>query len=103
MLGSLAAGGRAVPNSSSMARFLLQLCGVIAVVIAAWRSYAVTREAVGPLVHDGDPTRTAIEATRRITDRPRVRLFARRVVVAVGWLAVAMYGLFLIVESQAAP
>jgi hypothetical protein len=83
-----------------MARFVLQLCGVIAVVIAASRSYAATREAVGPLVHDGDPTRTAIEATRRITDRPRVRLFARRLGVAIGWLAVAMYGLFLIVESQ---
>jgi hypothetical protein len=83
-----------------MARFVLQLCGLIAVVIAASRSYAATREAVGPLVHDGDPTRTAIEATRRITDRPRVRLFARRLGVAIGWLAVAMYGLFLIVESQ---
>jgi hypothetical protein len=83
-----------------MAHFVLQLCGLIAVVIAASRSYAATREAVGPLVHDGDPTRTAIEATRRITDRPRVRLFARRLGVAIGWLAVAMYGLFLIVESQ---
>ncbi len=84
-----------------MAHFVLQLCGLIAVVIAAARSYAATREAVGPLVHDGDPTRTALEATRRITDRPRVRLFARRLGVALGWLAVAMYGLFLIVESQA--
>jgi hypothetical protein len=83
-----------------MARFVLQVCGVIAVVIALWRSYVVTREAVGPLIHDGDPTRTAIEATRRVTDRPRVRLFARRLGVAIGWLAVAMYGLFLIVESQ---
>ena len=61
----------------------------------------MTREAVGPLIHDGDPTRTAIEATRRVTDLPRVRLFARRLSVAIGWLAVAMYGLFLIVESQA--
>ena len=83
-----------------MARFVLQLCGVIAVAIALWRSYVATREAVGPLIHDGDPTRTAIEATRRVTDRPRVRLFARRLGVAIGWLAVAMYGLFLIVESQ---
>lgn len=86
-----------------MARFLLQLCGVIAVVIAGMRSYSATREAVGPLVHDGDPTRTALEATRRITDRPRVRLFARRLGVALGWLAVAMYGLFLIAESQVLP
>ena len=85
-----------------MARFVLQLCGVIAVVIAAARSYAVSREAISPLIHDGDPTRTAIEATRRLTDRPRIRLFARRLAVAIGWLAVAMYGLFLIVESQVA-
>jgi hypothetical protein len=81
---------------------VLQLCGLVAVVIAASRSYAATRAAVGPFVHDGDPTRTALEATRRITDRPRVRLFARRLVVAIGWLVVTMYGLFLIVESQAA-
>jgi hypothetical protein len=85
-----------------MARFVLQLCGVIAIVIAASRSYAATRQAVGPFVHEGDPTRTALEATRRITDRPRVRLFARRLVVAIGWLAVVIYGLFLIVESQVA-
>jgi hypothetical protein len=85
-----------------MVRFVLQLCGVIAIVIAASRSYAATRQAVGPFVHEGDPTRTALEATRRITDRPRVRLFARRLVVAIGWLAVVMYGLFLIVESQVA-
>jgi hypothetical protein len=85
-----------------MARFVLQLCGVIAIVIAASRSYAATRQAVGPFVHEGDPTRTALEATRRITDRPRVRLFARRLVVAIGWLAVVMYGLFLVVESQVA-
>ena len=91
-----------MPNSASMARFLLQLCGVIAVVIGASRSYAATRRAVSPLVHDGDPTRTAIESTRRVTDRPRVRLFARRVVLAVGWLGVAMYGLFMIAESQVA-
>ncbi len=84
-----------------MIRFMIQSCGLIAVVIAVSRSYAVTREAVGPFVHDGDPTRSAIEATRRIIDRPRVRLLARRVAVALGWLAVAMYGLFLIVEGQA--
>ena len=101
LAGRLAAFGRPVRNSAAMARLVLQLCGVIAVVIAAARSYAVTREAVSPLVHDGDPTRSAIEATRRMTDRPRFRLFARRLAVAIGWLTVAMYGLFLIVESQA--
>ncbi len=83
-----------------MAHFVLELCGLIAVVIAMGRSYSATRQAVGPLVHDGDPTRTAIEASRPIAARPRVRLFARRLAVAIGWLAVALYGLFLIVESQ---
>jgi hypothetical protein len=89
-----------VPNSATMARFVLQLCGVIALVVGATRSYAATRAAVAPLIHEGDPTRTAIEATRRVIDRPRVRLFARRVVLAVAWLAISMYGLFLIVAGQ---
>jgi hypothetical protein len=83
-----------------MAHVLLLLCGVFAVVIGASRSYVATRQAVAPLVHEGDPTRTAIEATRRVIDRPRVRLFARRVVVAIAWLAVAMYGLFMIAAAQ---
>jgi hypothetical protein len=83
-----------------MAHVLLLLCGVVAVVIGASRGYAATRQAIAPLVHEGDPTRTAIEATRRVIDRPRVRLFARRVVVAIAWLAVAMYGLFMIAAGQ---
>jgi len=82
-----------------MAHFLLLVCGVTAVLIGASRSYVATRQAVAPLVHEGDPTRTAIEATRRVIDRPRVRLFARRVLVAVAWLAVAMYGLFMIAAA----
>ena len=85
-----------------MTRFLLLGCGLAAVGIGSWRGYRATRAAVAPLVHDGDPTRTAIEATRRVIDRPRVRLFARRLAVALGWLAVAMYGLFLVTAAQVA-
>ena len=47
--------------------------GLFLVVAGGWRSYALVREAIGPLVHDGDPTRTAIESYRPILARPRVR------------------------------
>ncbi len=57
---------------------ILGLCGLIAAVVGAWRGYAVARQAIAPLVHGGDPTRTAIEATRPILERPRVRLVFRR-------------------------
>jgi hypothetical protein len=85
-----------------MDRFLLLACGLGALVVGSWRGFLARRSALAPLVHDGDPTRTAIEATRRVIDRPRVRLFARRLLVAVGWLAVAMYGLFLVAAAQVA-
>ena len=57
--------------------------------------YAVAREAISPLVHAGEPTRTAIEATRPLLARPRVRLFVRRLTTSIGWIAIALYGLFL--------
>jgi hypothetical protein len=77
-------------------RLLLETCGIVAVAIGAWRSYAMAREALGPIIHQGDPTRTALEAGRPILARPRVRLFLRRVVLAVAWLVVAGYGLYLV-------
>jgi hypothetical protein len=75
---------------------LLTVCGVAALAIGAWRGWAVAREALGPLVHDGDPTRSAIEAARPIHARFRIRLFIRRLSVAVAWLIVATYGLYLV-------
>ena len=75
---------------------VLIVCGAVAAFVGTWRGYMVAREAIAPLVHEGDPTRTAIEATRPLLARTRVRLFARRVGVAVGWLAIAAYGLFLL-------
>jgi hypothetical protein len=81
---------------------LLILCGVVATAIGSWRGYIVSREALGPFIHDdGDPTRRAIDATRPAYARMRVRSFARRTVVALGWLVVATYGLALLIEGLA--
>ena len=75
---------------------VLLVCGLAAAVIGTWRGYVVAREAVGPFVHEGDPTRTLIEAGRPIHARPRVRLFVRRVLDLVCLAgARAMYGLYL--------
>ena len=84
-----------------MVPYILDICGVTAMAIGIWRSYAVAREALAPLIHAGDPTRTAFEASRPLPLRPRVQLFARRLAVSLAWLAVAFYGLFLIVRAQA--
>jgi hypothetical protein len=70
--------------------------GLFLLAAGGLRSYGLAREALGPLVHDGDPTRTAIEASRPILERPRVRLFMRRLVFSIVWLVVAMYGLYLL-------
>jgi hypothetical protein len=78
-----------------MIALVLVGCGVAAAAIATWFSYAAVREALGPLVHAGDEARTLVEAGRPFHQRSRVRLFARRVTVAIGWAVVAMYGLFL--------
>lgn len=74
---------------------LLVSCGVLGAVLGAWRGYAVAREAISPLIHTGEPTRTALEATRPFLARPRVRLFVRRLTTSIGWIAIALYGLFL--------
>jgi hypothetical protein len=75
---------------------VLMLSGVIAATYGSWRGYASARSALVPLVRDGDETRSRIEAARPVHDRPRVRVAARRVVFALVWIAVAMYGLFLL-------
>ncbi len=84
------------------AELVLELTGGFAAIVGAWRSYAVAREAIAPFVHEGDPTRTAIEATRPIPMRPRVRLFARRVSTSLVWLLVAFYGLYLLATGMGA-
>ncbi len=81
-------------------RLILETCGIVAVAIGGWRSYAMARAALGPIAHQGDPTRTALEAGQPILARTRVRLFLRRVAVAVAWLLVAGYGLYLVVAGM---
>lgn len=75
---------------------LLIASGVAAALYGSWRSYLAAREALGPLVHEGEPTRTAIEAARPVHSRPRVRRFARGLALALGWLLIGSYGVFLI-------
>ena len=81
---------------------VLTFCGLVAFGVGAWRGYVSVRQALAPLVHDGEPTRTAIEAARPVQDRFRVRLFVRRVTGSVGWLVVALYGLYLLSVGAAA-
>jgi hypothetical protein len=80
-------------------QLLLGTCGIVIVAIGGWRSYAMAREALGPIAHEGDPTRTALEAARPILARTRVRLFLRRVAISLAWLLVAGYGLYLVVAG----
>jgi hypothetical protein len=80
-------------------RLILETCGLVAVAIGGWRSYVMAREALGPIVHEGDPTRTALEAGQPMLARARVRLFLRRVALALAWLIVAGYGLYLVVAG----
>ncbi len=78
---------------------IVVVCGLVTVVLGGWRSYVLAREALAPMAHDGDPTRRAIEAVQPLRMRPRVRLFVRRVILSVGWLIVAFYGLYLVVAG----
>ena len=81
---------------------VLVTCGLLAGGIGLWRGYANARLALAPLVHEGEATRTAVDAGRPVLARSRVRLFARRVGASVGWLAIAFYGLFLMSAGSVA-
>src|SRR5256885_12637152 len=83
--------------------FLLVGCGLTALMIGAWRGYALTREAVAPFVHAGDPTRSAIEAARPVHARLRGRLFARRRGVHARGLPGALACAFLIQAPAVTP
>jgi hypothetical protein len=82
---------------------ILLLTGITAIAIGAWRGFVAARIALGPLIHDGDPTRTLIEAGRPVFLRSRVRTFARNFIAALGWLAIAIYGLFLVSVATGMP
>ena len=75
---------------------LLVTVGAAVIGLAAWRSYGAVRLAIGPLVHDGEPTRSLIEASRPVHERARIRSFARGLTLSIGWLIVALYGLVLV-------
>jgi hypothetical protein len=81
---------------------VLVLTGLVAVAIGTWRGYVNARLVLAPLVHPGEPARTAVEATQPLLARARVRRAARHVLVSLAWLAVAMYGLFLVASAEAA-
>jgi len=81
---------------------LLLLCGLTVTAIATWRGYINAREALGPLTHEGDPTRAAIEAARPVLARARVRRFLRSAAISLTWVVVAMYGLFLASAAEMA-
>ena len=74
---------------------VLVISGVFALVYGSWRGYVAARQAVLPLVRQGDETRTLIEAARPVHERSRVRVAARHVGLSLVWLGVAMYGLYL--------
>ena len=74
---------------------VLLACGLVLAGIGTWSGYRNAREALAPAVHDEEPTRAAVDATRPLLARGSVRRFARSVAVAIGWLVLALYGLFL--------
>jgi hypothetical protein len=82
---------------------VLLLSGLLVAAIGTWRGYANARLVVAPLVHPGEPTRKAVEATQPLAERARMRRAARNLLAAVGWLVLAMYGLFLVASAEAAP
>jgi len=78
-----------------MMSVLLMSCGLVLAGVGTWSGYRNARDALAPAAHQGDPTRIAIDAARPLHERSAVRHFARSVVTAIGWLVLAMYGLFL--------
>jgi hypothetical protein len=81
---------------------LLLISGLTVTAIATWRGYANARAALGSASDEGDPTRAAIEAARPLLARTRVRRFVRSVAISLGWLVLAMYGLFLASSAELA-
>ncbi len=74
---------------------MLILTGTYALAWGLVRGYLSARAALLPLVTDGEPTRRLIEASKPVYARTRVRTSVRCASMAVLWISVAMYGLFL--------
>jgi hypothetical protein len=83
--------------------FILILCGSTGLTTGVYRSVILACEALGPIVHDGDPTRASIDATRPIHERERVRRVVARITGSLAWLVVAMYGLYLVARASELP
>jgi fatty acid desaturase len=96
------AAPEAVSGTLQRMESVLLLSGLLVAAIGTWRGYANARLVVAPWVHAGDATRTALEATQPLAERARMRRAARNLVVAVGWLILAMYGLFLVASAETA-
>ena len=84
-----------------MTGVVLIWAGVFLAFWGAWHGYGSARAALVPLVRDGDPTRSLVDATRPVHARVRVRLAARNIVIAVAWLGIAMYGTYLATVGMA--
>ena len=97
-----AGASRAGSGTLQRMELVLLLSGLFVAGIGTWRGYANARLVVAPLARPGEPTRTAVEATQPLDERARLRRAARNLVVAVGWLVLAMYGLFLVSSAEAA-
>jgi hypothetical protein len=82
---------------------VLLASGAFAVTYGSWRGYVAARAALLPLVREGDPTRTLLEAARPLHARMRLRLAVRNALLALVWLAVAMYGLYLLTVGMSVP
>jgi len=87
-----------------MTGLVLVGCGLVLAAWGTWRGYLSARSALLPLLVAGDPTRTLVDSTRPIHARTRVRVAARHVLLAIAWLTIALYGLFLVtVGTEVAP
>jgi hypothetical protein len=80
---------------------VLLVSGLFATVYGTWRGYLAARAALVPLTRDGEPTRTLIDAGRPLHARTRVRFAAGRGVIAVLWLSIALYGMYLATVGMA--
>jgi len=80
---------------------ILLVSGLFATVYGTWRGYVAARQALLPLIRQGEPTRTLIEASRPLHARSRVRVAARQVLMSVAWLGVALYGMYLAIVGAA--
>jgi hypothetical protein len=78
-----------------VAALVLIASGTYALAWGLVRGYVSARAALLPLVGDGEPTRSLIEASKPVFARTRVRTSIRFAALAVGWLVIALYGLFL--------